>query len=189
MRASAKEYTYAPLTQKVSDDIRQRMQKITTVVLDVDGTLTDGGLYYTESGECMKRFHVRDGMGILLLHNAGIHVAIITSDASGITQARASKLRIQHLYTHVRNKAQALHDLSNKLQIPLEEIAFIGDDINDAAVMNLVGLSVCPADATPNIQALAHYRCSASGGNGAVREFVEMLLSIKGCSNNIPEFF
>jgi len=152
------------------------MTDIRLVVMDVDGTLTDGAMYYGLDGEVMKRFMTRDGMGITLLHKAGIQTAIITSEDTPIVSARARKLKIEHVLLGVHDKSTALRTLAAQLSIPLEHIAYIGDDINDLHVMKICGLSACPADAVDVIRHTATYVCTSLGGNGAVREFAEAIL-------------
>lgn len=146
------------------------------LVMDVDGTLTDGAMFYGPDGEVMKRFSTRDGMGITLLHRAAIATAIITSENSPIVQARARKLGVQHVILGCHDKSTALQDLSASLTIPLEHIAYIGDDVNDMHAMRRCGSSACPADAVDAVKNTAHVVCASTGGNGAVREYAEMIL-------------
>lgn len=152
------------------------MKDIRLLVMDVDGTLTDGAMYYGPNGEVMKRFMTRDGMGITLLQKAGIRTAIITSEDTPIVQARAQKLKIEHVLLGVHDKSTALRSLASALAIPLEHIAYIGDDVNDLHVMKICGVSACPADAVAAIRNTARFICSSLGGNGAVREFAEAIL-------------
>lgn len=159
------------------------------LVTDVDGTLTDSGMYYTAEGEVMKKFSTRDGMGITLLQRAGIPTAIMTTEDSPIVLARAKKLRIEHVIIGARNKKAALLELSEKVGIPLDEIAYIGDDINDANPIQMCGVSACPADAVETIASLAGYRCKARGGEGAVREFAEYILQAQGKPIVLPDSF
>lgn len=144
--------------------------------MDIDGTLTDGAMYYGENGESLKRFHVRDGMGVVLLHRAGINTAIITSETSKIVESRAIKLGITDVILGCRNKTKALDELSQNLNLRLDEIAYIGDDVNDYYVMQMVGFSACPSDAVESIKGISDYLCKFSGGNGAMREFAEIIL-------------
>lgn len=168
-------------------DWKERLKHIKLVVLDVDGTMTDGGMYYTAEGEVMKRFHVHDGMGINLLHRAGIKVAILTADKSALINARAKKLNIEYVILGCKAKKSALEELSSKLALSLEQIAYIGDDINDEGAMRISGISVCPANALPVIRSLADYTCSLPGGHGAIREFSEMVLEAQNLPNTLPE--
>jgi YrbI family 3-deoxy-D-manno-octulosonate 8-phosphate phosphatase len=172
---------------KVTDELSHKLNKIKLLVMDVDGTLTDGTMYYSKTGEELKKFSTRDGMGITLLRKNDIESAIITSEYSQISEQRAIKLRIEHVVLGSRNKTESLIELSKKLNLELNEIAFIGDDINDEHVMNIAGVSACPADATKSIQQIADYICSSNGGNGAVREFIEAILKSQNKSICLTE--
>jgi 3-deoxy-D-manno-octulosonate 8-phosphate phosphatase (KDO 8-P phosphatase) len=152
------------------------LKEIRLLVMDVDGTLTDGAMYYGPDGEVMKRFMTRDGMGITLLHKAGIMTAIITSEDTPIVRARAQKLKIEHVRMGVHDKSTALRSMASDLAIPLEHIAYIGDDVNDLHVMKICGVSACPSDAVEAIRNTANIICTSVGGNGAVREFAEAIL-------------
>ncbi|MBX3044716.1 MAG: HAD-IIIA family hydrolase [Candidatus Kapabacteria bacterium] len=156
--------------------ISQKLSKIKLLAMDVDGTLTDSAMYYSQNGEELKRFTTRDGMGITLLHKAGIKTAIITSENSAIVSARAKKLSIGHVILGSKDKSSAIRQISADTQISLDEIAFIGDDVNDEHIMKLVGVSACPSDAVEVILKTADIICSKKGGYGAVREFSEMIL-------------
>jgi YrbI family 3-deoxy-D-manno-octulosonate 8-phosphate phosphatase len=168
-------------------DCEERLKEIQLLVLDVDGTLTDGGMYYSAEGDVLKRFYVQDGMGITLLQRAGIKIALLTSESSPIVKARALKLKIEHVILGCKAKRQALLDLAQKLEIPLHRIAYMGDDVNDEAPMQIAGIAACPSDAVSVIQKVADYICQAQGGKGAVREFAEKILEAQGKSNTLPE--
>lgn len=167
----------------------ERLKNIKLFVMDVDGTLTDAGMYYTADGEVMKRFSTRDGMGITLLHRAGIKTAILTTENSPIVLARAQKLHITNVIIGSRNKRASITELTDHLGISLEETAYIGDDINDANPMKMCGASACPADAVETIRSIAGYICSARGGYGAVREFAEQVLIAQGKPIVLPDSF
>jgi 3-deoxy-D-manno-octulosonate 8-phosphate phosphatase (KDO 8-P phosphatase) len=167
--------------------ISQRLSKIKLLAMDVDGTLTDSAMYYSARGEEMKRFSTRDGMGITLLHNGEIDTAILTSENSPIVSARADKLKIKHVILGCRDKSSAITDLALSLGLDLSEIAFIGDDINDEHIMRIVGFSACPADSVETIKSTSGYICKFNGGNGAVREFAEMILIAQNKVINIQE--
>jgi len=156
--------------------LNDKLSKCKLLVMDVDGTLTDGSLYYGVNGEELKRFYVRDGMGIVLLHKAGIKTAILTSENSKIVLARGQKLGIDEIILGSRNKTKDFNTLLKKLNIKPDEAVFIGDDLNDKHLMEKVHFSVCPHDAIPQIRNIADYICSAPGGNGAVREICELIL-------------
>lgn len=168
-------------------DWKNRLKQIQLVVLDVDGTMTDGGMYYTAEGDIMKRFHVHDGMGINLLRYAGIEIAIMTADPSPIVAARAKKLKIEHVLLGCKAKKNALEALCSKLSISLDCVAYMGDDINDEAPMRISGVKACPANAVRVIREIADYICTNAGGHGAVREFAELILEAQGLPNTLPE--
>jgi YrbI family 3-deoxy-D-manno-octulosonate 8-phosphate phosphatase len=163
------------------------LKSIKLLVMDVDGTLTDCGMYYSANGEELKRFSTRDGMGITLLKSNNIETAIITSEESQIAKSRANKLKIGHVILGCKNKTEALKELALKLNLNLNEIAYIGDDINDENVMNICGYSACPSDAVQTILNTADYVCEHKGGNGAVREFCELILTSQDKSITLSE--
>lgn len=144
---------------------------------DVDGVLTDCGMYYTQSGDEFKKFNTRDGMGIQLLRESGLLTAIITNEDTLIVQKRAEKLKIDFLRQGVKNKLECMKEICAILNIKLENVAYIGDDIIDIELLNSVGLKACPNDAVIQVQNIPGIiRLTASGGDGAVREFSEMIL-------------
>ncbi len=126
---------------------------------DVDGTLTDGGMYYSAKGDALKRFYVRDGMGMKLLQQKGIKVGIVTSETTPIVETRAKKLGVDFLCQGVRfgGKVQAVLQICNKLNIKLQNVAYIGDDVNDIELLHAVGLAACPADAAPGFSPYPTY--------------------------------
>jgi 3-deoxy-D-manno-octulosonate 8-phosphate phosphatase (KDO 8-P phosphatase) len=159
--------------------LRARAANVRLVVSDVDGVLTDAGVYYSAAGEALKRFSMRDGMGVELLRNAGIRTAFLTREQSPIVAARAEKLRIHALYAGELDKRQALPKLVQELGVPAQAVAYIGDDVNDLAALHWVaeaGLAVCPADAAPKVAAAAHFITAARGGHGAFRELCDLIL-------------
>lgn len=145
-------------------------------ITDVDGVLTDAGMYYSESGEELKKFNTRDGHGIQLLREAGIPTAIITRENTAIVSRRARKLRVDFLRQGVLNKLDVLHELLKDLGVRPEEAAYIGDDLHDLEVLRAVGRSACPADAVPSVREAVGYVCRAAGGQGCVREWIDLLL-------------
>ena len=142
-------------------------------VTDVDGTLTDGGMYYTAQGEYMKLFNTRDGMGLSMLRDNGIELAIMTSENSEIVLRRAEKLNITHVFIGVEDKLAQLKELCERLNVPLSSVAYVGDDVNDLQVMQNVGLAFAVADANFRVLEAAHVQLSKCGGTGAVREAAE----------------
>lgn len=154
------------------------MTRIKMLVMDVDGTLTDGRLYIGAEGEVMKAFDVKDGLGIVkFAKNGGIPV-IITARESKIVKARADELGITELHQGVPDKLSCLKEVAGKFGFLPEEIACIGDDLNDLPCMEYCGLSACPADAAAQVKAAVSYVCGAAGGRGAVREFVDWIRHI-----------
>ena len=150
------------------------------LLTDVDGVLTDNGVFYGESGEVLKRFSIRDGMGVERLRKlAGIETGIITGELSPSVARRAEKLHITELHLGIKDKLGRLSAIMQRLGIGWEEIAYIGDDVNDLEVMERAGLSACPADAMPQVSGIVHYHCTEKGGYGAFREFAEWLITQK----------
>lgn len=164
-----------------------KLKQIKFLVMDVDGTMTDAGVYYSHNGEELKRFSIRDGMGIELLHLGGIDTGIITSETSQIVSTRASKLKINHVVLGSRNKRQSLTNLAASQGLELYEIAFIGDDVNDIPAMTVCGLSACPSDSSEEVMKIADIILSKAGGNGAVRELAERILESQNKSITLPE--
>lgn len=148
--------------------------------MDVDGTLTDGRLYIGESSEIMKSFHVQDGFGIAnILPKAGITPAIITGRYSKIVDRRALELNISHVYQGVANKLSRLKELAVELNVSAEEIAYIGDDLNDLECIQYCGYTACPSNAVSILKNTVDFVCSHAGGCGAVREFIDTLAQIQ----------
>lgn len=144
---------------------------------DVDGVLTDGGMYYTESGDEFKKFNTRDGMGIKLLRQKGIKIAFITSEDTQIVANRAEKLKIDFLCQNVQNKLEIIQKICAELQISLAEVAYIGDDVNDYEILSAVGRRACPNDAVEKIKNIKDIIVlDKNGGAGAVRELCDIIL-------------
>jgi 3-deoxy-D-manno-octulosonate 8-phosphate phosphatase (KDO 8-P phosphatase) len=144
--------------------------------MDVDGVLTDAGMYYSESGDEWKKFNTRDGMGIKLLQKAGLITAIVTQERTRLVARRAEKLAIPELHQGVMDKLSVIRDMAIRHGISLGQVAYIGDDVNDIEALKAVGLSAAPADGLPQVVAIVDYVCRQKGGEGAVRELVEMIL-------------
>ncbi len=148
--------------------------------LDVDGTLTDGGMYYTESGEEFKRFDTKDGRGIIELQKQGVEVGLLSSGfKSKIIEGRAKTLNIKRAYVGTDPKLGFLQEWCNDMGIDMKQVAYIGDDINDRDIINAVGFSACPADAMSTIKDIVDVVLSNKGGYGCVREFIEEHLGYK----------
>ncbi|MBE9015300.1 HAD family hydrolase [Chroococcidiopsis sp. CCALA 051] len=163
---------------KISEpELQSRLLKIKLLALDVDGVLTDGGLYYTESGEELKKFNIKDGQGLKKLMQFGVEVAIISANSSKSTLQRTQKLGITHSFINVEDKLSVLKDLCLQLSISLSEVAYVGDDDNDLPVLQAVGCPFTVADAMPENKARAIYVTKKSGGQGAVREICDLLIN------------
>jgi 3-deoxy-D-manno-octulosonate 8-phosphate phosphatase (KDO 8-P phosphatase) len=151
--------------------------KIKMLVMDVDGTLTDGCIYIGAEGEVMKAFHVQDGYAIAhLLPKLGITPVIITGRSSRIVEKRASELKITHLHQGISDKLAKLKEVAAQLGVSSDEIAYIGDDLNDLDCIRYCGHTACPADAVPEVLRSVDYICKRNGGRGAVREYISTLL-------------
>ena len=147
------------------------------LILDIDGVMTDAGIYYTENGDEIKKFNARDGLGIISLTRAGKKVGFVSSGFSNaMILKRAKVLGVEHVYTGTWAKKQVVAEWSRDLNIPLEHMAYIGDDINDIPVIEMVGLSACPADAVPEVKAISDIILSTNGGRGCIREFIDTYL-------------
>ena len=164
----------------MKDILKQKALRIKLLITDCDGVLTDGGVYYGENGEDQKKFNIRDGMGVERLRKlAHIDTAIVTGERSPSVKTRAEKLKIAELHLFVKDKPAVLKEIMDRLNLVKEEIAYIGDDYNDLEIMQMVGLTACPADALPGIRGIADHVCQAKGGEGCFREFAEMLIDAK----------
>lgn len=150
--------------------------KIKLIVLDVDGVLTDGRLFIGSDGEEYKAFHTQDGMGISLAHYAGIKTAIITGRKSEAVTKRAQELKINYVYQGIHEKMEVLEDIIQDLQIELNEVCYIGDDINDLPILQKVGFPAAPNNAVEIVKEHVQYVAKLSGGEGAVREIIDSLL-------------
>lgn len=153
------------------------MEKLPKLILtDIDGVWTDGGMYYDQTGNEWKKFHTYDSAGVLLAHNKGIPVGIITGEETAIVQRRAEKLKIDYLFQGVKDKLQTAKILCEQLQIDLCDVAYIGDDIGDISLLENVGIAAIPCSAPEFMKQYAQYVTKKAGGEGAFREFVEWLL-------------
>jgi 3-deoxy-D-manno-octulosonate 8-phosphate phosphatase (KDO 8-P phosphatase) len=167
------------MNENYPSNVLKAAQKIKLLLLDVDGVLTDGRLYYGNSGEELKAFDIQDGLGIKLLQRGGIKVGIITGRTSSLLKRRAQELDIQPLIQGREDKLTALNELIEDMDITLEEIAFVGDDLPDLAVLRRVGLGITPANGNHILASQALWQTKKSGGNGAVREVAELILNVQ----------
>lgn len=156
--------------------IKQKAQYIKSLILDVDGVLTDGTILLTEDGQELKRFHTQDGLGIHALQQCGIVVAIISSRKSKAVDRRAKELGINHFFQGRASKIEVFQELLTQLQLPLSVIAYMGDDLSDLPIMKKVGLSIAPANAVALVKQQAHWTTQARGGCGAVREVCDFII-------------
>lgn len=156
------------------------MNNIKLFITDIDGVWTDGGMYYDERGNEFKKFNTSDSAGVLFLRMMEIPVAIVTGETTAMVSRRAGKLKIDHLFQGVTNKLACASALCAQLSITLEEVAYIGDDINDIQLLKSVGLSAAPANAPQYIKNLVNWPLEVEGGKGAFRNFVERYLTEAG---------
>lgn len=164
----------------LTDDILIRARKIKLLLMDCDGVLTDGRLYFSGRGEELKVFHVRDGQGLASWHKAGFLSGIITGrNAKKILQARATELGIHYIKTCSLDKAKDFEDILQDARVAAEEVAFIGDDIGDLCLMKKVGLPIAVADAVDEVFSNTILKTKTNGGYGAVREVIDLLLKAK----------
>lgn len=161
--------------------------KIKLIVLDVDGVLTDGKLLIGSDGIEYKSFHVKDGMGISLARHCGIKVAIITGRKSESVKIRSRELKIDYLYQGISNKKEVLSEIVNSLKIDLKNVFFMGDDLNDLPVINKVGFSAAPYDASQLVKDSVHFVSKLNGGMGAVREAIDYILERQTDYNKLVE--
>ena len=155
---------------------REKTKKIKLFAMDVDGVLTDGGMYYSQNGEVMKKFNTRDGMGIELLRKNEIIPVIVTQEDSEIVKKRAAKLRVTEVYTGIHDKRELIEKVIIKYNLNFDEVAYIGDDVNDLDVLRRVGLSFAPYDAIDGVKGVVDCVVSGRGGEGAVREAIDFVL-------------
>jgi 3-deoxy-D-manno-octulosonate 8-phosphate phosphatase (KDO 8-P phosphatase) len=161
-------------------EVKERAKAIRLLILDVDGVLTDGSLYFDAKGEALKVFHVRDGHGIKMLQKAGIEVAFLSGRRSDAAYHRARELGVNRFHEGLRDKVAVLEEIMAALNIEAVAVAAMGDDLVDLPHLRRVGLAVAVADAAPEVKAAAHWVTNLTGGRGAVREVCELLLKAQG---------
>jgi 3-deoxy-D-manno-octulosonate 8-phosphate phosphatase (KDO 8-P phosphatase) len=167
-------------------DQKELARKVKLLIMDVDGTLSDGRFFMHPDGSIMKSFDVKDGTGIIFAGLAGIKTAIITGKKSEAVKKRAEELHVDEYYEDVQDKTVPFFELLEKYEIKKEEVAYIGDDIGDAEVMGMVGFSAAVGDAHPLIKRISHYIAKRYGGRGAVRELIDFILDVQ---EKWPEIF
>ena len=158
---------------------RPRWAAVRALVTDVDGVLTDGGLYYAENGDELKRFDVRDGQGLVLLREAGVLTAIVTRKRTTIVVRRARDLGIAEVHQDARDKAAVLADLMTRHRLTAAAVCYVGDDVGDLPAMRAAGLPVAVADAVPAVRRAATYVTRARAGHGAIREVCDLILAAR----------
>ena len=166
------------LARRIREQKTHSGSKVKLFLTDCDGCLTDGGMYYSENGDELKKFNTRDGVGFSLLKKAGIKCGIVTSENRELNKRRASKLQLDYLIQGCTDKLAAIHEICSAGGISFDELAYVGDDINDVSVLRIAGFSFCPADGQPAAKASAKVTTQAIGGSGVIREAAEYLLSI-----------
>lgn len=162
--------------QRPTKSLVATLKRIRLFATDVDGVLTDAGMYYSESGEELKKFNTRDGMGIKLLQRAGLITAIVTQERTKLVAWRGEKLMMPEVHQGVMDKLSLVREMAGRHGLSMDEVAYIGDDINDLATLKAVGFSATPADGMPAVVEAVDYVCVKKGGEGAVREIIEMIL-------------
>ncbi len=173
----------------MSDILLDRAKKIRLAIFDIDGVLTDGKLYLLDDGQNLKAFHCHDGLGIKLLARTGIITAVITSHRSALIDKRMAQLQVHHVYQGIENKITAYEELIAKLNIPDEEVAYMGDDLPDIAIIRRVGLGIAVANAADMVKKFAYYTTNRNGGEGAVREVCELILHAQNTFKDVHEAF
>lgn len=169
--------------------VQERAARIKLLLMDCDGVLTDGRIWILENGEDQKAFHTRDGLGIDLLHRAGLKSGIISGRTSSALQRRAQSLGVSYLWQGRDDKRQAFTDTLAQAQVSNEEVAFIGDDLTDLPLMGQSGLAIAVADAVAEVRERAHYVTQANGGYGAVREAIELILKAQGSWDDLVKSY
>ena len=170
-------------------EIQKRAGRVKLLLMDCDGVLTDGRIWILENGEDQKAFHTRDGLGIDLLHRAGLKSGIISGRISSALERRAQSLGVSYLWQGRDDKRQAFADTLAQAQVTSDEIAFVGDDLTDLPLMVQAGFAIAVADAVADVKARAHYVTTLKGGKGAVREVVELILKAQGRWDDLVKSF
>ena len=174
---------------KIDEKVRKKAERIKIVLMDVDGTLTDGKLYILPSGDEIKAYDVKDGAAIVLAQLLGLKVGIITGKKSNNVLERAKRLKIEDVYVGAINKLPVLKEIMEKYGYTADDICYIGDDIGDYSVMNSVGFSVAVGDAHYKVKEIADYITEKRGGQGAVREVFDIIFEAKGLYGELVKLF
>ena len=165
------------------------LENIKLLCLDVDGTLTDGRLYYSDWGQETRSFDVHDGLGMVLARHANLSIAWITGRTSKLVEKRATELQIPYLRQGIQDKKSEVENIAAELGIGLSAVAFMGDDLNDKLAMKACGVAIAPANAVPDIRAISHLITQKTGGRGAVREAIESILRAQGTYEDVVKLY
>lgn len=167
----------------MTEEIKSKAKRIKFLFTDCDGVLTDTGVYYSKDGEELKKFSIRDGMGVELLRTfVNVETGIMSGENLELIKRRAEKLKLKEVHLGIKDKKTLMKEVLGKMNLSFDELAYIGDDINDREVMELAGLTACPADATRYAKNIADYVCPSKGGQGAFRDFAELIIDAKNNS-------
>lgn len=158
---------------------RERLRRLRALVVDVDGVLTDGGMYYGPQGDVLKKFNTKDGMGLVMLRERGLRVALMSGEDTEIIRRRAEKLGIVDLYLGIKDKGLALKGFLSRYSLSGDEVAYMGDDVNDLPALRLVAAGFAPSDAVEAVRSAVHFISEKKGGEGAVREMTDFLLKVR----------
>lgn len=164
------------------EELVRRAKRLKLILTDNDGVLTDNGVYYSERGEEMKRYSIRDGMGVERLRKSGVETSIITGENSPSVRKRAEKLQMPYLYLGIKDKFAHIQMILEETGFAIDELAYIGDDVNDLRIMDEIGkagILACPGDAMQVVQEIVNYKCAKPGGNGAFRDFAEWIIALR----------
>lgn len=161
----------------MKDKIKEKCRQVKIILTDVDCVLTDGSMYYSNKGDIMKKFHTRDGMGITLLRKNGIPTIIVTKEKTEIVRQWAKKMKIKKVYDGILKKEEIVKIICKQYEVAPNELAYIGDDVNDIELLKKVGLGATPADGVDKVKRISNYVCKTKGGSGAFREFADLILS------------
>jgi 3-deoxy-D-manno-octulosonate 8-phosphate phosphatase (KDO 8-P phosphatase) len=165
---------------EISETVRNQAEQIKLVIFDVDGVLTDGRLYFGDSGEEYKAFYAKDGLGMKMLMQSGVEVGIITARSAPLVAKRMENLGIQHFYQGQSDKVPAFEEMAHKLGLSHQQVAYVGDDLIDLPVMSRVGLSIAVSDAHPEVIQRAHWTTPQAGGLGGARNVCDLIMSAQG---------
>ena len=163
----------------MNQKVREKIKKIKLIATDVDGVLTDGGMYYSSKGDVLKKFHARDGMAVSILKKNTIPTVIITKERNQIVKKWSSKMNIDKLFDGVKNKEKVVSKLCKSYGLSENNIAYIGDDVNDLEILKKTGFAATPKDGNLEVKKIVDYICKNRGGEGVLREICDLIISIK----------